>query len=113
LYSSDCVAGGITTRSALSRSMPPACSSSSIESRLIESEPSTSIGVSNSDGSSDSVRHTCARACAHTRLPEIVLISPLCASMRNGCASGQRGLVFVEKRWWNTTTLLASSGRSG
>lgn len=33
------------------------------------------------------------------RLPSMVLISPLCASSRNGCANGQRGSVLVEKRW--------------
>jgi hypothetical protein len=30
------------------------------------------------------------------RLPHSVLISPLCASSRNGCASGQLGSVLVE-----------------
>jgi hypothetical protein len=30
------------------------------------------------------------------RLPQRVLISPLCASSRNGCASGQLGSVLVE-----------------
>jgi len=29
------------------------------------------------------------------------LISPSCASNRNGCASDQRGSVFVEKRRWS------------
>ena len=28
-----------------------------------------------------------------------VLISPLCATMRYGCASGHSGKVLVEKRW--------------
>ena len=31
-------------------------------------------------------------------LPRIVLISPLCAIWRKGCAKLQRGIVFVEKR---------------
>ena len=30
------------------------------------------------------------------RLPRMVFISPLCASMRNGCASSQVGKVLVE-----------------
>ena len=31
----------------------------------------------------------------------MVLISPLCASVRNGCASAQSAEVLVLKRWWN------------
>ena len=34
------------------------------------------------------------------RLPCSVLISPLCAMKRNGCARSQVGKVLVEKRWW-------------
>jgi hypothetical protein len=36
------------------------------------------------------------RARIQFRLPWMVLISPLCAIMRNGCASGHDGNVFVE-----------------
>ena len=57
------------------------------------------------------VFHTLPRACAQRRLPSMVLISPLWASMRNGWASGQRGRVLVEKRWWNTIALEARSAR--
>ena len=34
------------------------------------------------------------------RLPLRVLISPLCASILNGCASHHCGNVLVEYRWW-------------
>ncbi len=37
-----------------------------------------------------------SRARIQLRLPRIVLISPLCAMNRYGCASGQDGNVFVE-----------------
>src|SRR4030095_1197657 len=33
-------------------------------------------------------------------LPRMVLISPLCASTRNGWASFHWGEVLVEERWW-------------
>ena len=49
---------------------------------------------SNSRRSRFGVRQACARACAQARLPAMVLISPLWASRRNGCASGQRGVVL-------------------
>ena len=65
----------------------------------------------NSAMSKRGVFHTLLRACAQRRLPSMVLISPLCASRRNGCASGQRGSVLVEKRWWKTTALAARSLR--
>ena len=47
-----------------------------------------------SDESTDS------RAFIHPRLPRMVLISPLWASMRKGCARLHVGNVFVEKRLW-------------
>ena len=34
------------------------------------------------------------------RFPRRVLISPLCANIRNGCASAHVGNVVVLKRWW-------------
>lgn len=41
-----------------------------------------------------------SRARIQFSLPRTVLISPLCASIRYGCASGQEGKVFVENREW-------------
>ena len=45
----------------------------------------------------------------------MVLISPLCATVRNGCASAQSADVFVLKRWWNVMNgeTKRSSARSG
>ena len=95
-----CQAGGISIRSALGSSTPPVVNNSSMLSRLEESEPSVLTSGANvwrSGSKGDSNLEVRARD--QLRLPSIVLISPLCASMRNGCASGQRGKVFVEKRW--------------
>ena len=72
--------------------------------------PITGLNSRGSKLAEAGVRHACARACAQARLPEMVLISPLWASRRNGCASGQRGAELVEKRWWKTTALLAQFG---
>ena len=49
------------------------------------------------------------------RLPMTVLISPLWASTRKGCASGHAGKVFVEKREWTTaiSVVIRGSCRSG
>ena len=39
-----------------------------------------------------------SRASIRSMLPRMVLISPLCAIMRYGCARSQLGVVLVEKR---------------
>src|SRR5437868_2363773 len=39
-----------------------------------------------------------SRASIHARLPDSVLISPLCEIKRNGCARSHEGNVLVEKR---------------
>ena len=66
-----------------------------------ESEPVVlTIGCSSSRFGINGVANLEARARAQLRLPSTVLISPLWARKRNGCARGQRGAVFVEKRWW-------------
>ena len=56
-----------------------------------------------------------SRARIQLRLPRSVLISPLWASMRYGCASSQLGNVFVEKRECTSASRLTtrSSRRSG
>ena len=46
--------------------------------------------------SSDAIE--CRRAYIQLTLPRTVLISPLCARKRYGCASRQDGKVLVEKR---------------
>ena len=80
--------------------MPPVTSSSSILSRLEESEPdSLTSGATVCSSGNRSDWSFGVRALDQLRLPSIVLISPLCANIRNGCANGQRGKVLVEKRW--------------
>ena len=56
-----------------------------------------------------------SRARCQLRLPRSVLISPLWASIRYGCASSQLGKVFVEKREWTSARreTSRSSLRSG
>ena len=85
-------------------------------SRLCESEPCivTSGRMSFRSGSSGEFI-TGPRASAQLRLASMVLISPLCARNRNGCARRHCGIVLVEKRWWNTATEAStrSSPRSG
>ena len=49
---------------------------------------------------------TLSRASIQPRLPRIVLISPLCARRRNGCARLQVGNVFVLKREWTSASPL-------
>ncbi len=89
---------------------------SSMLSRLCESEPciDTSGRMSVRSGSSGDFI-TGPRASAQLRLASMVLISPLCASIPEGCASFHCGSVLVEKRWWNTATEAStrSSPRSG
>ncbi len=62
-----------------------------------------------------SLRSWLSRARIQLRFPLTVLISPLCAMKRNGCASGQDGNVFVEKREWTSASAEANrrSDRSG
>ena len=43
-------------------------------------------------------RNSPSRERVHRRLPLMVLISPLCPTNRNGCASDQLGRVLVENR---------------
>ena len=56
-----------------------------------------------------------SRAAIQFRLPRTVLISPLCATIRKGCASGHDGKVLVEKREWTSAISVAKRGseRSG
>jgi len=84
--------------SACTGSRPERTSSSTALSRLVESLPSAQItGFSASIASPQSGdARAGSRARMAFRLPQSVLISPLWASSRNGCASGQVGLVLVE-----------------
>ena len=71
--------------------------------------PCARSSPNSSDASCDS------RARIQLTLPRSVLISPLCAISRYGCASSQLGNVFVEKREWTSASALSmrSSTRSG
>ena len=62
-----------------------------------------------------SVRSSASRAAIQFRLPRMVLISPLWAMNRYGCASGQDGNVLVENRECTSAIALTtrSSDRSG
>ena len=57
-----------------------------------------------------SVASWASRAVIQFRLPLTVLISPLCAMSRYGCASGQDGKVLVENR--ECTSARADANRS-
>ena len=93
-------ASGIIIITAWGSSRPPRCSSSSTSSNEAVSLPSGSQ-IGNSRLRSPGIRSlssVASRARIQLRLPRAVLISPLCAMKRNGCASGQLGNVFVENR---------------
>src|SRR5213595_598346 len=81
---------------------PDSHSSSATSSKDAGSEaPGVQIGYSSSGTSPRSVLASWDwRARIQLRLPLTVLISPLCAMVRNGWARGQDGNVFVEKREW-------------
>ncbi len=82
----------------------------------MESEPSVpTMGRTSSMSGMSSLSNFISRARLQLRLPCTVLISPLWARKRKGCASFHCGQVLVEKRWWNTTSEEAkrASLRSG
>ena len=51
-----------------------------------------------------------SRACIQLMFPAIVLISPLWALIRCGCARAQLGKVLVENREWTIASALRSAG---
>ncbi|CNL92329.1 Uncharacterised protein [Mycobacterium tuberculosis] len=73
--------------------------------------PGVQIGNIFSTSAADpkmSVLISASRARIQFSLPVTVLISPLCAIRRNGCASGQDGKVFVENRECTMPSALVS-----
>ncbi len=112
-----CHASGIVISTACGRVRPARCSSSSTSSRVAESDASGVHSGNARDRSPGiaSVRSSDSRACMRLRLPRIVLISPLCAMWRNGCARSQAGNVLVENRECTTARALSVRGsvRSG
>ncbi len=80
-------------------SMPPVSSTSSMLSRVQESEPLVDTsGRSSCMFGISGVSNLKLRATAQLRLPLMVLISPLWARNLNGWARRHSGQVLVEKR---------------
>ena len=96
---------------------PASMSSSRTLSNVAVSElPGTTIGMIFCRSRPNSLEAICdSRARIQLTLPMSVLISPLWAITRYGCASGQLGNVFVEKRECTSAIALAILGwlRSG
>ena len=93
---------GIISVLAIGASRPARTSSSNTLSRLAVSDPPACT-----TGFTSSMKRSKGPAASRVScdfiqltLPATVLISPLCASIRNGCASFQVGKVLVEYRWW-------------
>src|ERR1700694_2370635 len=93
-------ASGIIIITAWGRLRPPRCNSLRTWSKEAESEaPGVQIGDNRLRSPPMRERPSLAsRACMRLRLPRAVLISPLWATKRNGCARGQDGKVLVENR---------------
>ena len=106
---------------ACGRLRPARCSSSSTSSKLAESDaPGVQTGNSRrmspaADPGISGEASSASRAFIQFLLPRIVLISPLCAMNRYGCASGQDGNVLVENRECTSAMALSTRGsvRSG
>ena len=65
--------------------MPPAKNSSNILSNEEDSEPTSfTKGAASARSGNKGVLNLPVRACAQSRLPRIVFISPLCAKYLNG-----------------------------
>ena len=97
MSSADSQASGTIIIIACGRERPESVSSSSVSSNEPESlSCSDTIGMNGARSPSSSLSSCDCRACIQLRLPRTVLISPLCAIMRIGCASGQLGNVLVE-----------------
>ena len=91
-------ASGTSMVLAIGAERPARTSTSNTESSAAESElPGATIGLMSSASSPKcSLDIRISWLFSQFRLPFSVLISPLCASIRNGCASHQRGKVLVE-----------------
>ena len=80
----------------------PVCTSSSstLSSMALSDPPSCTTGSSSRNVSANRGEESVSsRMRIQFTLPVSVLISPLCASMRNGCAVYHMGNVLVEYRW--------------
>ena len=92
-------ASGIIINNACGNERPDKCKSSNTSSKLAESLMSgEQIGNARSRPGIMSLSSSASRVAIQLRFPCTVLISPLWAMYRYGCASGHDGNVFVEKR---------------
>ena len=91
---------------------PERTSTSNASSRLAESEPSIATKGRRSPVrfAHRSLFRSLLRAAIQERFARTVLISPLCANIRKGCASGHAGTVLVEYLWWKMTKSLSKNG---
>jgi hypothetical protein len=100
-----CHASGIIIMTAWGSERPLRTSSSTALSKLPESLVAGSqIGKSFVTSSKSGDANIAWRATIQFRLPRSVLISPLCAMKRYGCARSHDGNVLVEKRWWTSAS---------
>ena len=108
---------GIIIRSAWGSERPVITRNSRTLSNVAVSLPPSRMTGSTFCRSSPSTseRSNPSRARIQLMLPVSVLISPLCAMYRYGCASGHEGNVFVLKRWCTSASADSTSGsvRSG
>ena len=93
-------ASGIIIKTECASDRPPRYKSSSTSSKEAESLPvgSTIGNILCKSPGIKSLSKRVSRARIQFRFPLTVLISPLCAINRYGCANGQDGNVLVEKR---------------
>ena len=96
------VLAGISSAFAIGASRPARTSSSNtLSSDAVSDPPAWTTGFTSSmKPSSGPAASRVSCDFIQLTLPWTVLISPLCASMRNGCARRQVGKVLVEYRWW-------------
>ena len=89
--------------------------SSTLSSEALSLMPGWMMGLICFTLPSVGVESTLSRASIQARLPRMVLISPLCANSRKGCARLQVGKVLVLKRECTTASPLVKYGwvRSG
>src|SRR3989338_10496719 len=103
---------GIIIMTACAIGRPESTRNSRQLSNIAEYEPSSRITgrtfLMSLPKSGDS--HMACRGCIQLMLPRSVLISPLWAMYRYGCARSQLGNVFVEKREWTSASADSTEG---
>ncbi len=114
---SEANAFGISIIITCGKERPDATRKSTTLSSDAESEPpGRMMGLKSSMAApKTSLLSSASRADIQARLPDSVLISPLCEMSRNGWARSHDGNVFVEKREWTIASfdVVRGSPRSG